>query len=207
MGAGDARPGPVAAPAWDRRADAGAGTSRDCRRGRPHRARRRAAGSAEGVRRPAGRRRVDGGRGRPSRSSWWPVRARSARAFRTASTPKRCRSACSGIATTCPTCSGPPTLPYSPALGGPALVAQEALRAGVPLVATAVGGVPELVGMRRSWCRAVTPRPWRRRSSPSSTMPSSPNGSVPREASARYLAGRGRHGGAGSDGLRELMTH
>ncbi|WYB29835.1 glycosyltransferase [Streptomyces sp. SM1P] len=31
-------------------------------------------------------------------------------------------------------------------MGGPLLLAQEALRSGVPLVATAVGGVPELVG-------------------------------------------------------------
>ena len=41
-----------------------------------------------------------------------------------------------------------------------ALVAQE-LRAGVPLVATAVGGVPELSAMRRCSCPGASRRQWR----------------------------------------------
>ncbi|OMI37381.1 group 1 glycosyl transferase [Streptomyces sparsogenes DSM 40356] len=43
------------------------------------------------------------------------------------------------------------------------LLAQEALHAGVPLVATAVGGCRSWWGRRRSWCRTGSRRPWRAR--------------------------------------------
>ena len=60
------------------------------------------------------------------------------------------------------------------------LFAQEALRAGVPLVATAVGGLPELVGDARAcWSRRAT-----------STRSTRPCGAAGRPGAARAELGR-----------------
>ena len=110
----------------------------------------------------------------------------------------------SATATTCPTCSPRPTWPWSPACGRrQPLFAQEALSAGVPLIATEVGGMPG-AGRRRRAAHPAARRRGRGRGGRAAPRRSGAARGV-RQAGPRpggHLADRGGHARAGGGGVR-----